>query len=41
MELYEIRSGLEKARSLLDELYVSANIEVKKRYITIVKNEKN
>ena len=33
MELYEIRSGLEKARSLLDEVYVSANIEVKKREI--------
>jgi peptide chain release factor 2 len=33
MELYEIRSGLEKARSLLDELYISANIEVKKREI--------
>lgn len=33
MELYEIRSGLEKARSLLNELFVSANIEILKREI--------
>ncbi len=33
MELYEIKSGLEKARLLLDELYISANIEVLKREI--------
>ncbi len=33
MELYEINSGLEKARSLLEELHQSANIDVKKREI--------
>lgn len=33
MELYEIKSGLEKARLLLNELYISANIEVLKREI--------
>lgn len=33
MELYEMKSGLEKARLLLSELYISANIEVLKREI--------
>lgn len=33
MELYEIKNGLEDARLLLDQLYVSANIEVLKREI--------
>lgn len=33
MELYEIKSGLEKARLLLEELHNSANIEVLKREI--------
>lgn len=33
MELYEIKSGLEKACLLLDELHVSANIDVLKREI--------
>ena len=33
MELYEIKSGLEKACLLLDELYISAQIEVLKREI--------
>ena len=33
MELYEIKNGLEKARLLLDELFISANIEVLKREI--------
>lgn len=33
MELYELRSGLEKARSLLIELHTSANIESLKREI--------
>ncbi len=31
MELYEIKNGLEDARLLLDQLYVSANIEVLKK----------
>ena len=34
MELYEIKNGLEDARLLLDQLYVSANIEVLKRSIS-------
>lgn len=33
MELYEIKSGLEKACLLLDELFISADIEVLKREI--------
>jgi peptide chain release factor 2 len=33
MELYELKSGLEKARLLLNELYISSNIEVLKREI--------
>ena len=33
MELYEIKNGLENARLLLDQLYVSANIDVLKREI--------
>ena len=33
MELYEIKNGLGDARLLLDQLYVSANIEVLKREI--------
>ena len=33
MELYEIKSGLEKARLLLDELFISANIDVLNREI--------
>ncbi len=33
MELYEIKNGLEKARLLLKELYVSADIDVLKREI--------
>lgn len=33
MELYEMKSGFEKARLLLDELYVSADIDVLKREI--------
>lgn len=33
MELYEIKSGLEKARLLLSELYISADIDVLKREI--------
>ncbi len=33
MELYEIKNGLEKARLLLKELYISANIEILKREI--------
>ena len=33
MALYEIKNGLEDARLLLDQLYVSANIEVLKREI--------
>ena len=33
MELYEIKNGLEKARSLLEELYVSADIEGLEREI--------
>jgi peptide chain release factor 2 len=33
MELYEIESGLGKARSLLKELHNSADIDVKKREI--------
>ena len=35
MELYEIKNGLEDARLLLDQLYVSANIEVLKREIEL------
>ena len=33
MELYEIKNGLEKARLLLNELYISVDIEVLKREI--------
>ncbi|MEG0359896.1 MAG: PCRF domain-containing protein, partial [Anaerorhabdus sp.] len=33
MELYEVKNGLEKARLLLNELYISVDIEVLKREI--------
>ena len=33
MELYEIKNGLEKARSLLAELFISIDIEGLKREI--------